>query len=351
MSSINGYQLIDMVGIGTFSKVYQAKRLKDEAIVCLKIIDKNNYANETELRYLEREILIVKELSHQNIIETFSVIDDGQQILLEMEYLPNGTLLNYVNLREKIGEVEAKHLFRQMLSAIDYLHNHAHITHRDLKFENFMFTENYTMKLIDFGFSRHFDEKDPLMSTSCGSFNYVAPEIFLGEAYTQAIDMWSLGVILYGMIFGQLPFSGDQLSLINDIVTKEVEFSSLISEPLHDLLSRLLTKDPKKRITAEEALKHPWISSNIINRRYSVNMIKSLDLSGIQPRTRRNYSVHEKWHDSQRILSINGRTITKTPYRKRTHRNSQDFSIVQCAIQNLAESHRRLPPLILDAQQ
>ena len=345
------YKILQVVGSGSFSTVYKAISEKDNQIVCIKQISKAHYASDDDIRFLKREVKIASEMDHPFIVKMHRVFEDEDHLYMVMDYFPNGTLLDYVNTHGKLGEIEAKHYFKQMLHALDYLHNNKRVTHRDLKFENFMFTDNYEIKLIDFGFSTHFGEGNPLMKTTCGSFCYVAPELFQSSSYTQAVDVWSLGVILYGMVFGSLPFLGDEQSLIQKIINEPVPYPSIfITELLKDLLSKLFEKDPEKRITVKEALNHPWLAPSIPNRS---KVVKSFDLSTASPSNEKirlvinQFSTGRRTNGSASPSPTTATTMPQNLTRPRFRKRYSDLTHISLKMTKMNNSHNFLPPLLL----
>jgi serine/threonine protein kinase len=172
-----------------------------------------------------------------------------------MEIAGKRSLLEFVNDFHGLKEARSQELFCQLLSAIYYMHHVKGIVHRDLKLENIMI-DNGLLKIIDFGFSHENDG----MSTLCGSRPWLAPEIITGAPYTEAVDMWGLGVCLYAMISGRLPFNAANSSILfNEIVSTEPQPLDVSNDCQH-FISRLLEKNHKLRMTASEAIKHPWIT-------------------------------------------------------------------------------------------
>lgn len=177
-----------------------------------------------------------------------------------MEYMENGNLLDFINGTGELPITLARRLFLELALALDYLHQTKHICHRDLKPENIMLDRNYDVKLVDFGLSRRFTSNNPMMITSCGSPCYVSPEIINQQPYSSSTDIWALGVLLYSMIMGKLPFFDTNLTVLFDnIVNMHVELPKDIPEDLRDLIEKLLEKDPRQRITIQEILLHRWL--------------------------------------------------------------------------------------------
>lgn len=255
---VKNYQLLEEIGVGAFSHVFKAVNLSTNEFVAIKRITKT-LNRRAELLSVNREIGVMKAANHPMICKLYDCIEDEQHIYIVMELAAGKTLLKYINSRGRLKEEETKKLFAQLLDIVDYLHT-LNIVHRDLKVENVMIDENGNMKLIDFGFSCMISDEDPLMDTWCGTRQYVAPEMLHQKSYSKAVDIWSMGVILFGMFAGRLPFqSQDANVLATDIMENEPRYPRDITPGLLDLLQKMLTKDPDMRITIKEISEHPWV--------------------------------------------------------------------------------------------
>jgi serine/threonine protein kinase len=264
------YRILEDIGEGAFSRVYKAINSETNQIYAIKVIK----VKENDLQ-LQREIEIVKNMDHANIAKVYDVQFCDCEVHIIMEYCAGGTLLNFINLaafRGSLSEIECGMLFRQMASAVHYLHSELKVVHRDLKCENWMLCSKNVIKLIDFGLSRVCLD-DVLMRTSCGSLLYVAPEICRGIQYNEKVDVWSLGVVLYAMIHGSLPFRGsDESAIITEIVTKEPTYSTKLSPSLKALLEGMLIKDPDNRLSINGVLSAPWLSKDELSPLISTNV-------------------------------------------------------------------------------
>eukprot|EP01130_Rhizamoeba_saxonica_P001279 TRINITY_DN1115_c0_g1_i2.p1 TRINITY_DN1115_c0_g1~~TRINITY_DN1115_c0_g1_i2.p1 ORF type:complete len:261 (-),score=51.51 TRINITY_DN1115_c0_g1_i2:26-808(-) len=221
-----------------------------------------------------REVDILKGVSHPNIIKYFDIVDTEDFLYIVLELATGGELFDNLVKHGAYDERSAKVCFKQMLEAVHYLHQQ-NIAHRDLKPENILLTDTGQIKITDFGLAR-IAEKASIMTTLCGTPQYVAPEIIsLGmsanssdtiksSGYGQAVDMWSLGVILYILLSGFPPFEDeDRMNLYRSIqnghYTFPQDYWDDISEEARDLIGNLLLTNPKQRISAQDALAHPWI--------------------------------------------------------------------------------------------
>lgn len=245
----------DQIGSGSFSDIFSAIHVQTNTKVALKIMFKSD--DQEEMRSIQQEIRINKTLDHPFICKFFTEIETEHLIIIVMELIEGTNTLDYVNQNSGLPITEAKNLFAQLVIAMEYLHNEAHITHRDLKLENVMIDGFGHIRLIDFGFS----SVNTMMSTCCGSIPYCAPEILLEQKYTRAADIWSMGVILYAFIDGNLPFYHSNMNaLATMICQKEVAFSNTFGDEVKELIRKMLMKDPEQRITIEEIKRHPFIS-------------------------------------------------------------------------------------------
>ncbi len=233
--------------------------------MAIKIIKKTTVAGE-DIKLLRREITNLKTLDHPNILKLYEVYEDKDNFYLVMELVMGKELFDKIVERGQYSEKDASNITRQFTSAIEYLHSKG-IAHRDLKPENLLSVgtgDNELIKVADFGLSKNFgDEK---MMTSCGSPGYVAPEVLECETYDKGVDMWSIGVIVYILLVGYPPFYADNdPALFKKIMACEYDLNGegwdVISNEGKDLIRNLLVKDPKKRLTATQMLKHPWIAS------------------------------------------------------------------------------------------
>ncbi|VDM14473.1 unnamed protein product [Wuchereria bancrofti] len=201
------FEITKKLGSGTYGKVSLAYDHKTEREVAVKLIKKSAIENKQDLVRIRREIRIMSALNHPNIIQIFEVFENRDKIILVMEYASGGELYDYVSTFGSLPEPEARRIFRQITSAILYCHKHK-VAHRDLKLENILLDANNNAKIADFGLSNYFSDKT-LLNTFCGSPLYASPEIINGTPYRgPEVDCWSLGILLYTLVYGSMPFDG-----------------------------------------------------------------------------------------------------------------------------------------------
>ena len=252
MSSISSYVIEKTLGEGTFGKVKLATHRATREKVAIKVLKKKLLAESSDIDRVTREIYILKLIRHPNLVKLFEIIQEPDKIFIIMEYVDGGELLDYIEKNERIEEKEACRLFQQILAAVDYLHR-LKIAHRDLKPENMLLDRKKNIKIIDFGLSNLY-EKGEKLRTSCGSPCYAAPEMILNKSYDPAkSDVWSLGVVLYYMVTGTLPFDDDNTTkLYNKIVSGLFFMPTYLNEHCQILLTSMLNTDPKRRVSLND---------------------------------------------------------------------------------------------------
>ncbi|XP_016520299.1 MAP/microtubule affinity-regulating kinase 3-like, partial [Poecilia formosa] len=257
---VGNYRLLKTIGKGNFAKVKLARHILTGREVAIKIIDKTQL-NPNSLQKLFREVRIMKILNHPNIVKLFEVIETERTLYLVMEYASGGEVFDYLVAHGRMKEKEARAKFRQIVSAVQYCHQ-KHIVHRDLKAENLLLDADMNIKIADFGFSNEFTLGNKL-DTFCGSPPYAAPELFQGKKYDgPEVDVWSLGVILYTLVSGSLPFDGQNLKELRERVLRgKYRIPFYMSTDCENLLKRFLVLNPAKRGTLEQIMKDRWINS------------------------------------------------------------------------------------------
>lgn len=270
---IGNYVIERKIGMGAFSSVYKAKHIATNMDVAIKIIPKNILPEKIFLR----ELSIMKTIIHPFCITLYEYFEDENNYNLIMEYVEGKTLLDFLNnIGTSSPEYAARHFFCELISALDYLHNTCNIMHRDLKVENIMIDRYNNIRIIDFGLGNVVDPQNQLLQTTCGSTCYAAPELFLGVPYTNKIDIWSSGVILYALLCGFLPFEDKNVrNLIMKIVNEPIQFPTFVKPEQRDLLTHILDKNQESRYNIEQIKNHSWFQNyffaNIMNKNFGVS--------------------------------------------------------------------------------
>ena len=250
---------------GGFSVVREGTPIGGGIKTAVKIIKKND-AGEEDLNLLQREIDIMSKLHHKNIIQLNEVFEDNEAIYLILELVTGGELFDQIVSRGSYSERDAAAICKQILEAVHYMHQNG-IAHRDLKPENLLVSgpDNEQIKVTDFGLSKDFGEAT--LSTSCGTPDYVAPEVLRGAPYDNSVDIWSIGVITYILLCGFPPFYGNSdQEIFEKILKAEYDFPAdswdPVSDDAKDFIKGILILNAAKRPTAAEALQHPWMIGN-----------------------------------------------------------------------------------------
>lgn len=277
------YLLLQTLGEGEFGKVKLGVHKEWGEEVAVKLIKRDKVAadaaplhlDETvakdpaKMTKVEREIQVLKDVRHPNIVRLYEVIESDRYIGIVLEYASGGELFDHILAHKYLKEEHACRLFAQLISGVSYLHQKK-IVHRDLKLENLLLDRNRNVIITDFGFANNFEDKrDDLMATSCGSPCYAAPELVVQDGLYagSAVDVWSCGVILYAMLAGYLPFDddpsnpdGDNINLLYKyILATPLSFPEYITAQPRDLLSKMLVPDPTRRATLEQVMQHSWL--------------------------------------------------------------------------------------------
>ncbi|KAM7539542.1 hypothetical protein Aperf_G00000022482 [Anoplocephala perfoliata] len=257
---IGKYRLIRTIGKGNFAKVKLACHVITGKEVAIKIIDKTQLSPSSRQK-LFREVRIMKMLDHPNIVKLFEIIANDKVLYLVMEYASGGEVFDFLVTHGKMAEREARAKFRQIVSAVQYCHQKK-VVHRDLKAENLLLDSQMNVKIADFGFSNEFSP-DKKLDTFCGSPPYAAPELFEGRKYDgPEVDIWSLGVILYTLVSGALPFDGQNLRELRErVLTGKYRVPFYMSTDCEALLRKMLHLNPAKRHTLESVMKDKWINT------------------------------------------------------------------------------------------
>lgn len=261
------FDIEEEIGSGATSVVSKVVQKGTKTLFAMKKIKKN-----VDKKIIKTEIGILLRLKHTNIIRLKEIFESESHLFLILEFVSGGELFDRIVEKGSYSEQDAANCVNQICQAIAYLHDND-IVHRDLKPENLLYAtrdEGSPLKLADFGLSKMLTN-DLTMQTVCGTPGYCAPEVLRGERYGPAVDMWAVGVITYIMLCGYEPFYSDEgdSHMFRKILKCDYEFQSPwwdeVSLNAKDLVKKLIVLDPEKRLTAKQALQHPWVQGKGAN--------------------------------------------------------------------------------------
>ena len=257
---LSDYTINSTLGKGTFSTVKLATNKRTNEKIAIKILEKNKIKTTRDFNRINREINIAKNINHLNIVQFLEIKEDSDKYYILMEYCENGELFDLILSKKKLSEDEAAYYFYQLVNGLEYIHMN-NIIHRDLKPENLLLTKNNILKIIDFGLS-NYNPEDNLLTTPCGSPCYASPEMVSGKKYNGITnDVWSIGIILYAMIYGYLPFeneNGNNELLFRRIRECKIDYPQNNCVMALDLLKKILVRDFNERITINEIKNHKF---------------------------------------------------------------------------------------------
>ncbi|CAM9722117.1 unnamed protein product [Lampetra fluviatilis] len=254
-----GYRLGYTLGEGTYSKVKFATSEQHQRDVAIKVIDRRKLPPDFEEKFLPREVDLLRSLHHQNIVEVLQLIEGCRGYIFFVMELAQSDLLRLMQERGSLDQSTARGIFTELCSAVHYLHQ-MHVAHRDVKCENVLLVDGLHVRLTDFGFARqHPGCLEELSKTYCGSAAYTSPEVLLGTPYDpRLLDLWSLGVVLFIMVTGYMPFDDSNLMQLVRQQKKGVTFSG-VDTRCEDLILKLLSFKPLARPQLAQVFLHPWM--------------------------------------------------------------------------------------------
>lgn len=278
-TTLQFYQVIKLLGKGSFGKVFLGLQRLTNRLVAMKCLEKNHLKDENTKRKILTEVKILKQLlGHPNIVKVLEVFETKKYVFFVTEYATNGDLLKHLKTDEVMPETKAKHFFYQIASGLSYIHSQG-IIHRDIKLDNILVDENERCKICDFGVSREIKPNE-IINEQCGTPAYLAPEIIKDEGYSGfAVDIWSLGVLLFSLLTGSMPFKAGTIEELHKKILAgkyEIPKEAKLSKEVVELIGSMLVVDPEHRINIQAVLKHNWLKNLDFERR-TIFDIKEFD--------------------------------------------------------------------------
>ena len=323
---IGKYRLGKTIGKGSFSVVKLGYHVSTKDPVAIKIVEKQNLKNSPDKYWLKREMNILKKLDHPGICKFIDFIKDMTSYYLVTEYCGGGELYDFIITHHPVEEKLAKKFFKQIVLILSYIHSKG-ICHRDLKPENLLLTESNTIKLIDFGLS----SESSICTDKVGSPIYVAPETLFNDTYDGKIaDIWSLGVVLYTLVTGQIPWDyKNEKAMYEQIKNGDYYLPNGLSKDCLNLIKSILNPNPKHRITLERILAHEWLigvenpfqtnnnNDVFLGTKGSINSYQSFEFSKKLPISRNGGYQSPRYGQNNKIAHIVFNSKEKTPNKSR----------------------------------
>lgn len=268
--SIDDFELLKVLGQGAFGKVFLAQHKETGKIYAMKVLKKNNIIAMNQLEHTKTEKMILQHVNHPFIVGLEFAFQTPAKLYFVLEFMKGGELFNHISKMNKLSESEAIFYAACAALALGHLHKNNYI-YRDLKPENILLDEYGFAKLADFGLAK-FLKQDEQTNTFCGTPEYLAPEVILGQGHNRLADWWALGILIYEMLVGMTPFRAANVQILySSIIKKDLIFNDkvMISNTGKDIITKLLNKCPLKRLGAnndvDEVLSHPWFAQININ--------------------------------------------------------------------------------------
>ncbi|KAH7849093.1 hypothetical protein Vadar_012866 [Vaccinium darrowii] len=279
---VGKYEVGRTIGEGTFAKVKFAQNTDTGESVAMKVMSKSTVLKHKMVHQIKREISIMKIVRHPNIVRLHEVLASRTKIYIVLEFVTGGELFDKIVHQGRLSENETRHYFQQLVDAVAHCHSKG-VYHRDLKPENLLLDSHGNLKVSDFGLSALQQQGVELLHTTCGTPNYVAPEVLSHRGYDgAAADVWSCGVILYVLIAGYLPFDETDLpTLYKKIDTADFSCPFWFSPGATSLIHKILDPNPETRITIQGIKNDPWFRKNYVTVKYGDEEVNLDDVRAV----------------------------------------------------------------------
>uniref|UniRef100_A0A7S4QTY4 Aurora kinase n=1 Tax=Alexandrium monilatum TaxID=311494 RepID=A0A7S4QTY4_9DINO len=260
----------DPIGSGSYGMVSKVISKNSGEVFAMKTITKKKVLEHKMTSYLTREVKTQIKINHPNILRLVYYFEDAQNVFLLLEYAKGGSLFSVLRKRGLLPEAEVAGLFADVAGALDFLHRHG-IVHRDLKPENILMCDGNVAKLADFGWCAELSKDGGLRNTFCGTWDYLSPEMVNNEPHDFTVDIWAMGVLLFEMLTGKPPFAASsQMKAITRITKVDLQIPDSVSPGARDLISKLIVRERRRRLSLADAVRHRWISSHVPNAELKV---------------------------------------------------------------------------------
>lgn len=258
-TTLEFYKFVKLIGKGAFGKVTLGIHKLTGKQVAIKTIEKSYMKDEFSKRKVFQEVYLLKKIKHSNVIRLLEVFESSNHLLMVMEYAGGGDLLRLIKRRGSLEETDAKFIFKQIVYGLAHIHCRS-VIHRDVKLDNILLDCEKGVKICDFGVSK-LVKKGQRVREQCGTPAYLAPEIISDEGYEGwFVDIWSLGVLLYAMLCGTVPFKAPNIEELHGLILKgDFDFSKDLTDQAKHLIKSMIHLVPVKRLTIPEILSHPWL--------------------------------------------------------------------------------------------
>ena len=333
------FTVIRQLGSGSFGHVVLAQHNMTQVQYAIKVIDKRNKVNIKEMPYFIREIEIMYRVHHPNVVKLFGHFEDNNFCYFIMEYIPGGNIYSLVQRLRPVSLKGIASIMKDVISAVYFLHHMSpKIVHRDIKPENVLLDQQNRAKLTDFGWSNYM-QGNMKRTTVCGTPVYLAPEIINNTGHDEHVDIWCIGILLFELIVGRPPFSGETEQIIRyNIMKMRINWPNNIDRDAADLISRILKYNPEERISLEQMLLHPFFT------KFFPNAISSL----IKPDKSIQYSVFVVSKDNpltwNPIYNQNNNTIKIESYENNNYSpvNQNNYNDLYQKYENLKKEYNDL---------
>ncbi|KAE8578690.1 hypothetical protein XENTR_v10023730 [Xenopus tropicalis] len=328
------YHVLDLIGEGSFGRVYKGRRKHSGEVVALKFIPKVG-RSEKELKGLKREIQIMRDLRHPNIVRMLDSCETEREVVVVTEYA-EGELFKILEDDGHFPEELVRDISAQLVSALYYLHSHR-ILHRDMKPQNILLSKDGTVKLCDFGFARELSLDTLMVRSIKGTPLYMSPELILERPYDHRSDLWALGCIVYELLVGTPPFYAHSIFQLVSIITQQaVRWPRGVSPELTNFLQGLLTKDPAVRLSWPELLRHPFIKDQVVVVEENAN-----NSPFTSPLTEEQQQLRNQLCENAGQSSVHSRILSKA--RQRVAKRKEKPVVCNLHVQSFPPPPRKQP--------